>query len=92
MQTTLCGTCKRHNIITRCTKAHLMKVHRIEIKSVHEIHSTITDFIKISKDKGKKSNENKDKDTFQKRREAMEFADKLIQSYSEKIKVCLNEE
>jgi len=67
-----------------------MKAHHVEIKSVHEIHSNMTDFIKISKEKGTKSNENKDKS--QKRREAMEFADKLIQLCSEKIKVCLNGE
>lgn len=61
MQTALCGICKNHNITTRCSREHIIKVHNIFTDSVPEISSKITGF--INKGKNKRGRDPKERKT-----------------------------
>lgn len=85
LQTALCGTCKNNNVVTRCSKEHLMRAHDVNVDGVHEISRKIADFVKEDRDRRRKAE--KDRTMRLKRKEIMEYADNLIQSSLKKVKV-----
>ena len=84
IQTCLCPKCKAKNLLFRCTKDHLKEVHNVEVDSVSMITNEV---VKLTEAEGKK---NPKKEKKLKRRELVEFAEKLIQTNLEKFKNFLN--